>query len=284
MYFQLTVQCHFKNTAPFKITRGSSTTDGQFAYFTSWDSNSVYKYEMNTEKWEELPPCPHQNCGLVIVESSLTVVGGWNYTPYTNEVLTLQHGKWVEKYPPMNTAHSWPAIVSTPDGEYFIVIGGASSDWTAAVELFQVKSRRWYKLRGLPRPLPIPSATICSHVVYVIGSDGNGYLGSLEALPPTDKPIPPESLVHLISWTPLPHLPVTYSTAATLCGQLVIIGGWRNELRVSTIHQLLDGEWVEIGSMASRRKLSLVVNTSPEKILIVGGPGAKDSIEECVAL
>ena len=48
----------------------------------------------------------------------------------------------------MNTAHSSPAVVSTSDSKYLIVIGGYGDGggWTARVELFQVKSRRWYKL------------------------------------------------------------------------------------------------------------------------------------------
>ena len=42
---QLTVQCHNKTEAPYyfeMMERGSATTDHQFAYFTSYDSNSVY--------------------------------------------------------------------------------------------------------------------------------------------------------------------------------------------------------------------------------------------------
>ena len=70
---------------------------------------------------------------------------------------------WVKKYPPMNTARSSPAVVSSSDGEYLIVIGGSVGgvDLTATVELFQVKSRIWHKLTDLPQPLRYLSATIC---------------------------------------------------------------------------------------------------------------------------
>ncbi|CAI8044989.1 Probable tyrosine-protein kinase DDB_G0283397 [Geodia barretti] len=86
---KLTVQCHRKKTAPCRMARGSSTTDGRFAYFTPRDSNSVYQYECSTEKWEELPSCPYHNSGLVIIDRELTAVGGedgsrllTNYTHY----------------------------------------------------------------------------------------------------------------------------------------------------------------------------------------------------------
>ena len=41
---------------------------------------------------------------------------------------------------------------------------------------------------------------------------------------------------------------------------------------------------MEIGSMTSGRWLCLAVSPSPDRILIVGGWGALDSVEECVAV
>ena len=168
---QLTVQCHHMKTAPRGMSRGSATTDGQFAYFTPGGYNSVYRYEWRGEKWEKFPSCPYKNSGLIIIDGKLTVVGGLDESDHcTNKLSTLREKKWVEEYPPMNTAHSRPAVVSTCDGEYLIMIGGlgGGGDWTAAVELFQVKSRRWYKLTDLPQPLPHPSATICGDQLNVI--------------------------------------------------------------------------------------------------------------------
>ena len=288
---QLNIECHRKKTAPRQMYRGSATTDSRFAYFAPGDSTLVYRYEWRREKWEELPSCPYDNSGLVVSNGKLTVVGGCrvneNDTSYTNKLFILQQKKWVEEYPSMNTACSSPAVVSTSDGEHLIVIGGdiGDGDWTATVELFQVKSRRWYKLTNLPQPLILPSATICGDQLNVIGHDANGYSCSLQALPSSDQPI---TSPLTLSWKPLPPLPVECSTAATLCGQLVVIGGLTQDgSPVNTIHQLVDGQWVEIGSMASSKIDSLVVSPSPDKIIIVGGLGASSQsqdIEECVVV
>ena len=267
------------------MTRGSATTDHQFAYFISPDSNSAYTYEWNTEQWNKLPSCPYHNCALVIIDGTLTTVGGYK-SGRTNKLFTLQQRQWVEEYPPMNAAHSDPAVVSTSGGDYVIVIGGYGDvdGWTATVELFQVKTRRWYKLTSIPQPLIDPSATICGNQLHVIGSDANGYLCSIENLPSSYEPITSQSISHLISWASLPRLPATYSTAATLHGQLVIIGGWQGWSEVDSIHQLVDGQWVEIGSMSSGRRECLVVSPSPDRMMIVGGGGAEDSVEECIVL
>ena len=291
---QLTVQCHLKSLAPCGMCRGSATAaaDHQFAYFTPASSNTVYRYVWNDELWNELSQCRYSNSALAIIEGELTTVGGERGSNHTNKLLTLRRRQWVEVYPPMETARSHPAAVSTSDGDYIIVIGGGATSWTATVELFQVKTRQWYKLTSLPKSLTRPSATICGNQVHVIGRDAVGYSCSLQALPSSDEPITPQSIPHLISWTPFPPLPVTGSTAATLCGQLVIIGGKRNGSRVNSIHQLVEGQWVVVGSMTSERSHCLVASQSPNKIVIVGGyedisfasQPLASSVEECTVM
>ena len=285
---QLTVQCHKRKTAACEMERGSSTTDDQFAYFTPDGSNLVYRYKWNMEKWEELPPSLHRTSGLVIIDGELTVVGGWGGSHRTNKLFTLQQGQWVEHYPPMNTERSSPAVVSTSDGNYIVVIGGSVGvGWTATVELFHVRSRKWYELTNLPRALSQPSATICDNQLHVIGWHGAGYLCSLQALLSSDQPITSQSISNILRWTPLPQLPVTGSTAATLCGRPVIVGGKQGWLHVNYIHQLIDGQWVRIGSMSGGRSLCLVVSPSPDKMMIVGGDGlyrTSNSVEGCVVV
>ena len=73
----------------------------------------------------ECTSCPCSDCALVIIDGTLTTVGGENYKfGYTNKLFTLQQGQWLEEYPQMNTARSSPAVVSTSGGDYIIVIGG----------------------------------------------------------------------------------------------------------------------------------------------------------------
>ena len=262
--------------------RGSAATDCRFVYITPDGSTSLYQYECSTEEWMELPSRPYVDSGLAIIDSELTTVGGADGPDRTNRLFTLRQGKWVEVYLPMKTARSHPAVVSSSDGDYLIVIGGYDSVnvRTATVELFRVKSKRWYKLTDLPQPLPLPSATICGDQLHVIGYEGEGYSCSLQSLPSNDRPI---TSPLTLSWKPLPPLPVRWSTAATLCGQLVLIGGWQGWSSVNSIHQLVEGQWVEIGSMTSGRVQCLAVSPSSDRILIVGGVGAR-AVEECVAV
>ena len=283
------MQCFSKKRAPWSISRGSATTDHQFAYLTPADSPSLYRCALSNEQWEQLPSCPNYNSTLVVIDDELTTVGGDDsgYS-YSNKLFTLKQRKWVEEYPPMKTERSSPGVISTCDRKYVLVIGGRhGDDSTATVELFQVMTRRWYETSRLPKPLPWPSAAICGDQVHVISGghvgDYSGYSTSLQALLSIDQPITSQSLSHLLSWNPLPRLPVALTTAATLCGQLVIIGG---QPLANSIHQLVEGQWVEIGSMTSDRWWCLSVSPSPRKLMIVGGIsrvgfGAPSSVEEC---
>ena len=279
---QLTMRCHHK--APCRMIRGSAASDLQFAYFAPEGSYSVYSYECNTEKWKELASCQYSKSALVIIDGQLTTLGGFESgSGYTNKLLTLRQRRWVEEYPPMKTARSSPAAVSTHD--YVIVIGGWIGDIIGTVELYQVVTRQWYGLTNLPQPLTFPSAAICRNRVHVIGgtafcSRAKGYSCSLQALQSRDEL---QSIPHLISWKSLPRLPVTNSTASTLRGQLVIIGGKRGKSRVNSIHQLKEGQWVNICAMDSSRWGCLSVSPSADRVMIVGGWGAQCKVEECVA-
>ena len=51
---------------------------------------------------------------------------------------------------------------------------------------------------------------------------------------------------------------------------------------MDSIHQLIDGQWVKIGDMLSRRRECLVV-TSPDRMMIVGGY-KEGSVEECIVV
>ena len=188
-------------------------------------------------------------------------MGGREGPQRTKDLLTLREGKWVTEYPPMHTARSHTAVLSTPDGNFVFVIGGCVDNWiqmisvgstsvdiSTTVMLFQVKNRMWYELTSLPS-LSSPSATICGNQLYVIGDSLDGYSCSLQALLSIDQETTSQFLSHQITWTSVPQLPLFESTAATFSGQLIIIGGEERMLpgekrRIlrNTIYQLLDGQ------------------------------------------
>ena len=156
-------------------------------------------------------------------------------------------------------------------------------NWTTTVKILQVKSKTWYKVANMPGPPPSPSAATCGDRLHVIGSDTNGYSCSLQEILQRCQPIsqpPLHSVSRTSIWRALPTPPQKDSTAATLCGELIIIGGGDEESSLHCIYQLAGQKWVDvIGILATGRRRCLVANGSPEKIFIVGGI-PEQSVEE----
>jgi hypothetical protein len=282
-------QCRLKlQAAPRGMTRGSATSDGQFAYITPSGTNLVYRYKSRAEIWERLPSCPQRDSGLAIVNGELLAVGGKYVSYYANKIFTLRQMQWVEEYPPMITARSCPAVVTISD--CIVAIGGYAGNWISSVELLNLRGELWGWLEMSDlRPLCNPSALICGEELYIIesGSYAQGYSFPLKNLPYMSSSVYGH-LQRNISYSlrPLPPLSLKTSsvTAASLQGKLVLIGGERWGSPVNTIHQLQGGQWVEIGNMRNARKNCLAINISEEKILIVGGVGqhgVENSVEEC---
>ena len=264
------------------MSRGAAAIHQSSAYFTPHGSKSVYRYATSEDKWFELPQCPFENSGLVVIDGVLTAVGGWDGYHRTKKLVTLQRGKWVEDYPAMNTARSFPTVVRASPTEV-IVIGGMGDrrSWITAVELLQIGNKSWFQLTCLPTAPSLPSATLCGSQLYVIDRNNiNNYSCSLQVIYTNMIP-------HELTWTRLPRLPANCSTAATFCGQLVIVGGMKENIRTDErtcpIHQLIDGEWVEIGSLSTARQECLVASVSADQMVVVGGEGELNSVELCVA-
>ena len=269
---QLTLKCSNKKAPPHPMVGGSATSDHQFCYLTPGCTNSVYSYQWSTDEWKQLPQCPYRSSALAIINGELTAVGGEDGSCSTRKLFTLRKGRWVEEYPPMNTTRSRTSVVSISDGKYIIVLGGkVGRQWTTSAELFEASSRRWYQVTNLPQSLAFPSATICGNQLHVIAGT-EGYSCFVQSLLSSDKPITPQLVAHLIAWTPLPRLRLVGSTPVALSGQLVVIG----TILDTFIQQLLNGEWEEIDRIDRGTPFCLVVNPSPNKMIIMGFSWVKE--------
>ena len=278
-FLQLKVQCYTQKPAEHKfLSRGSATIDGNFAYFTPSNRSSVLMYNVINGKWTELPECPCSNAALVCVDGALVAVGGESNSTVSNKLFTLYGNRWLEEYPPMNTARLQCSVVSVTTSRpqtHLFVIGGkhghSEVDWTSSVNFLNTSKKCWYKLASLPQPPLEPCATVCGGKLHVISKTGEGYTCSLKT--------PAADMV----WLSLPSLPVTDTTAATLRRQLVVVGGRAGGTAVGSILQLVGEQWAEIGRTLTPRQECLVVCPSPEKVIIVGGVGSWDSVELCNA-
>ena len=291
-YHQLAIQGDTKKTAaPCRMTRGSATTECNTIYVMPFDSYSLYSYQVEENEWQSLCSCPYRDTGLTIIGSELVSIGGRDSSECpTTALFTLREGQWTVDLPPMRFARHTLTAARSFDSEYIFSIGGIGQlhGWTAHVELYQISQRAWTTLKELPCPLPLPSAALHDgrlSVVSVFPKEG-AYTSSLLFLPHQHT----HTISQMLTWTVLPPLPVAYTTAVALCGQLLLVGGyrqWPDMLATSsTVFQLLDKEWVEVGSVSAERASCLALSPSLGKLLVLGGYGEAfsrphDSAEIC---
>lgn len=268
--------------APSGVKRGSAALHGDQCYVAASESHNVYAYRLQEGSWTEAPNYPYTDFQLAVVGGYLTGIGGRMqdeaYSP-SSELYSLIDGEWKPHFPPMTTARSEAAVVSC--GESLVVIGGVEDgtlDNRTLVEIMSTATLKWTASCPLPERLEFPSAAFCGDDVYVVEGDGHTVYTS------------PLNL--LVSWTPdtgdvwtkVAPVPTRWSTAASLGGQLLALGGWEDdEEPTSDVHVFVPENecWCKIGKLAEPRDLVIAAPLADNRALVVGG-SRTTSEDSCV--
>ena len=270
--------------APGTMVGQSSVVDGNTAYFNPFDSNDVYSYHSEEQRWSSLPPCPHKYSSLAVVNGLLTAIGGGGWgTLAKNQLFSLtDERKWVEHFPPMPTKRCDTAAVCS--GTSLVVAGGEGWNYSDLdkVEVMDTETLQWSTASRLPFPLRYASATICQDRIYLLGYDTDNEPRSVLACSMADlrqSCRSPgvgawlKSLILKTVWKQVADLPVQYSTCATLCGQLLAVGGKYKDDYTTAIHQYnaATNSWEVISHTPTARRDTLVAVLPGNKLMVVGG-------------
>ena len=248
----------------------------------------VYVYDINSNQWDTLPP-PGQYMGtLQIINSNLTVIGGWDNTTNkrTNKVTTYNNNSWKNIFPNTIKARVRPGAVTHLD--YIIVAGGKlDNTFSDDIEVLNYKqSSHWVIARmKLPEPMWIPSLTISDDLLCIVGySRATARTNAAHKIP---VDIITSSVTQLTSnqtahWTKLPKAPHYYTAVIPNSCPPVIIGG--NDIQhVPTVDismlDILNNSWKKIASLSTPRVSTAVVPINHDSILVIGGYTGGRSVE-----
>ena len=258
----------------FGMIRGAACVIKTMATFNPIGSPFIYCFDYCSKKWSILPQF-HMLASyfaLVVINDLLTTVGGTN----SNKLFSFSKGKWVEKFPPMPTKRQFSAAVCT--GHSLVVAGGQDEDERAlpTVEVMDIKTLQWFTAARLPRGIHWASMTACGNDLYLLGDDTtNVYSCSLQALLQTCQAPGKASTSQQASvWNRIADLPVKRSTAATLCGQLVSVGGNDEKgVQVNSVYcyDPATTTWKITGQIPACRSYPLITTLAEDKLIIVYG-------------
>ena len=286
--------------APERMCRGAAVVDGNTVYINPNGSHKVYSCQMTSGSllWSTLPDSLFVSFSLVVIDGLLTCVGGRGGLSglRTNTLCSLtgrgHKGQWFEGFPPMPTARSSTASVTTEQA--LVVAGGCDGGKNLdTVEVMTIATKQWSIAQQLPHPFGVISGTIYGDQLYLGGGciGGNEASKSVLTCSLTDL-LPPQSLgvrLRTLSlatkpgvWREIKNHPVTGSTLTTLGGHLLAIGG-RSDSHGPTadVHRYdhQTDSWNVISKMKNKRYLSLSAVLPEDQLIIVGGLGSEKSVE-----
>ena len=270
------------------MCRGSAATDSNIAYFNSCDSTKVHNYNFDTNEWYRLPDAPYTNFTLVVVQHMLTMVGGKEITMVgrkqipgaaTDSLLSLMGDKeWLPNLPAMPTKRYFIAAVCS--GHSLIVAGGYDDhNELATVEVLDTDTRQWSIASSLSHPFSQATISICGERLYMLGGSDQtdrwthsvlscSIRELLQSCQPQLAPVEQSTI-----WKSIADAPHYKASCATLCEQLVAVGGCEADESNTTAITCYDekiNSWESMRDMQKARHLVLVAILNG-KMMVVGG-------------
>ena len=274
-------------------------------YVTGGDSHiedaihQVYVYDVNTDRWGQLPPSGHYYGVPHIIGGKLVIIGGplSAIKKITNKVSTFDEDSqtWTSYYPDLLSVRSKPGVVSHL--EHVIVAGGirptAEDDDTPVVqddiEIFNwIENSHWRKISiKLPVPMWRFTPTISGDHLLIVGyidadmrSKNYAYkipvgniTASIDQQHNSDTPTKKTELTGADHWC---------TTLVPSSSPPVVVGGRDTTGTMPTadikMYDNSNKSWKKIGSLSSARCEVAVAAVCNNAIIIIGGCTKGDTI------
>ena len=276
---------------PVKMIRAQAVAIGNEIYLgggnnmNRTDLTAILKYNTVEDEWTRLPNHCMQLFGLCQFQGELLTVGVLSGGLPTNKVYryTKEDRKWAKSLKPMPTARIQEAVLTTASA--IAVCGGLVAGEngepvvTATVEVYSSTTSQWYTAD----PLPQRCAGMSSITISESGFLSRGLGVNME---PVKSPFCVDmstlndraNIIHrgTTSWKTLPDTPLARSTAATLSGGLLAVGGHEENGPVqSSVYMFvpLTNSWVKLpsGDLPAERYSTTTVQLSNNRVMVMGG-------------
>ena len=212
-----------------------------------------------------------------------------------------QSQEWEEFLKPMPTARFYLSVATTQSA--IVASGGVTGARDngipvpcATVEVYNSETSQWHTTDPLPVPCKLMTAVIIADTWYLLGGIGTGgkSLTTVQYTPLTtliQRATSPthQSASHMSVWKTLPDTPLKWSTAASLSGNLLAVGGYNDSTPSSPalyVFLPLTNSWVRVttGDLPVSRWSCTAVQLSSNQLLVVGGADDKENSVKTVFL
>jgi len=266
-----------------------------------WDDKfQFFQYNTIKDEWSCLPP--HHVLFFAMAQFTgklITVGGGIPGSGATGKVYCFEEEsqEWVEFLKPMPMARFGLSVATTQSA--IIASGGATGFKDgkpvpcATVEVYRSETSQWYTADPLPSPYYFMSSVTIADTCYLLGeSDADNkaiatvLYASLTSLIQKATSSTRHSASHTSVWKTLPNTPRKRSTAASLSGNLLAVGGHHTKTVFPAINIFLPltNSWVRIvtGDLPQPQYSCTAVQLSSNTMIVIGGEGKQKKLTKTV--
>ena len=251
--------------------------------------HQAYVYDINTDRWGQLPPSGHYYGVPHIIGGKLVIIGGRLSATKkrTNKVSTFDEDRqtWTSYYPDLLSVRSKPGVVSHL--EHVIVAGGGLDDDTFSQDSIEVlnwiENSHW-KRASIKLPVPMYGFTpiVYNDHLLIVGyysKDKVVYNGAYK-IPVaiiTASGDQQQNSDTPTKWTELTAADHWHTALVPNSSPPVVVGGEDNSDKGGTstadikMYDNCNKSWKKIGSLSSARSLVAVAPVYNNAIVIIGG-------------
>ena len=231
---------------------------------------------MDGENWSRPPRYRYRYFAMTVINHHLTLVGGragvvgWEVT---NQLAVYEPSSqhWTFPYNSMPTPRYWPAVLMYDI--WLLVAGGrvASLTHLATVELFNTSTNQWLVASSLPTPCSCLTSAIVDNYGYLVTASKQVFRVSLPDI--VSQTVDQSTSKSPALWCRLPDTLLSCSTAISLRGYLLAVGGSHdNHIRTDIhLYQPESEQWTKVGDFPNARYYCSCVVLPSGELLVAGG-------------
>ena len=150
-------------------------------------------------------------------------------------------------------------------------VGGASYTDLATVELFNTSTNQWLATSSLPTPCSWLTSAIVDNYGYLVMKSKQVFRVSLPDI--VSQTVNQSTSKSPALWCRLPDTPLRCSTAISLRGYLLAVGGSHDNCTRTDIHlyQPESEQWTKVGDLPNVREYCSCVVLPSGELLVAGG-------------
>ena len=235
----------------------------------------IQEYNMKTNQWSRLTRYRYRYFAMTVINHHLTLVGGCGAgREATNQLAVYEPSSqdWTFPYNPMPTPRYRPTVLMYDI--WLLVAGGCVGIITAlaTVELFNTSTNQWLATSSLPTPCGYLTSAIVDDYGYLVADSKQVFRVSLPDI--VSQTVNQSTSKSPTLWCRLPDTPLENSTAISLRGYLLVVGGSHdNGTRSTDIHlyQPESEQWTKVGDLPNVRHYCSCVVLPSGELLVAGG-------------